>query len=64
MVIVLRPGNEAKSDMAIPIENVWQMVARATRVIFSHITHVGSGLSRPLGHESYCHGANALMIDA
>ena len=29
-----------QSDMAIPIENVWQMLARATRVIFSHITLV------------------------
>ena len=56
-----------QSDMAVPIENVWQSLARATRVIFSHIAHVGSGLSRPpraLGCEFYCHGANALMIDA
>ena len=50
-----------QSDMAIPIGNVWQMLARATRVIFSHITLVA--LWVPLGHECYCHGANALMID-
>ena len=56
-----------QSDMAVPIENVWQSLARATRMIFSHIAHVGKGLSHPpraLGRESYCHGANALMIDA
>ena len=51
------------SDMAIPIENVLrQMLARATRVIFSHIAHVGSGLSH--SHECYCHGANALRWEA
>ena len=38
-----------QSDMAIPTENVWQMPARATRVIFSYIAHVEVGYRVLLG---------------
>ena len=51
--------------MAIPIENVWHASQSNEGDIFSSHPSCSVGYHRvPLGHKCYCHGANALMIDA